>query len=103
MQQNWWQLGATIYLSLSWLVVLPELAAAQQQQSSSTPQSPTSKLDETVHRHVEEAQQLLGDSQQANVEQERDRLIDKGYQRAKDFSWDKTVAQTLDVYRSVAK
>ena len=34
--------------------------------------------------------------------QERDRLIAKGYQRTKMFSWDKTVSQTLDVYRSVA-
>jgi glycosyltransferase involved in cell wall biosynthesis len=34
---------------------------------------------------------------------ERDRLIAKGYQRAQAFSWDKTVAQTLDVYRSVAR
>jgi glycosyltransferase involved in cell wall biosynthesis len=33
--------------------------------------------------------------------QERDRLIAKGYQRAKMFSLDKTVSQTLDVYRSV--
>ena len=33
---------------------------------------------------------------------ERDHLINKGCQRAKLFSWDKTVAQTLDVYRSVA-
>ncbi len=32
---------------------------------------------------------------------ERDRLISKGYQRAQAFSWDKTVAQTLEVYRSV--
>jgi glycosyltransferase involved in cell wall biosynthesis len=32
---------------------------------------------------------------------ERDRLIAKGHQRVKAFSWDKTVAQTLDVYRSV--
>jgi glycosyltransferase involved in cell wall biosynthesis len=32
---------------------------------------------------------------------ERDCLITKGYQRAQDFSWDKTVAQTLDVYRSL--
>ncbi|MCY7291410.1 MAG: glycosyltransferase family 4 protein, partial [Ferruginibacter sp.] len=32
---------------------------------------------------------------------ERDRLIAKGYQRAKMFSWDKTVAQTLDIYRSI--
>lgn len=32
---------------------------------------------------------------------ERDRLIAKGYQRSQIFSWDKTVAQTLDVYRSV--
>lgn len=34
--------------------------------------------------------------------QERDTLIAKGYQRTKEFSWDKTVSQTLDVYRSVA-
>ena len=34
---------------------------------------------------------------------ERDRLIAKGQQRAQVFSWDKTVAQTLDVYRSVVK
>jgi glycosyltransferase involved in cell wall biosynthesis len=32
---------------------------------------------------------------------DRDRLISKGYQRAKLFSWDKTVVQTIDVYRSV--
>lgn len=32
---------------------------------------------------------------------ERDRLIAKGYQRAQAFSWDKTVAQTLNVYHSV--
>lgn len=32
---------------------------------------------------------------------ERERLIAKGHERAKTFSWDKTVAQTLDVYRSV--
>jgi glycosyltransferase involved in cell wall biosynthesis len=34
---------------------------------------------------------------------ERDRLIAKGLQRAKAFSWDKTVSQTLDVYYSVVK
>jgi glycosyltransferase involved in cell wall biosynthesis len=33
---------------------------------------------------------------------ERDRLIAKGHQRAQVFSWDQTVAQTLNVYRSVA-
>ncbi|MEQ8972133.1 MAG: glycosyltransferase family 1 protein [Coleofasciculus sp. C1-SOL-03] len=33
---------------------------------------------------------------------ERDRLIDRGYQRSKSFSWDKTVAQTLEVYRTFA-
>jgi glycosyltransferase involved in cell wall biosynthesis len=33
---------------------------------------------------------------------ERDRLIGKGFQRAKQFSWNKTVAQTVEVYRSVA-
>ena len=32
---------------------------------------------------------------------QRDILITKGYQRSKTFSWDKTVSQTLDVYRSV--
>ncbi|MEW5859433.1 MAG: glycosyltransferase family 1 protein [Cyanobacteriota bacterium] len=32
---------------------------------------------------------------------ERDRLISQGYQRAQEFSWDKTVTQTLEVYRSV--
>lgn len=37
-----------------------------------------------------------------NSSGERDRLIVKGYQRAKEFSWDKTVAQTIDVYRAVA-
>lgn len=31
----------------------------------------------------------------------RDRLIEKGYRRSKLFSWDKTAAQTFDVYRSV--
>ncbi|MBD2129898.1 glycosyltransferase family 4 protein [Microcoleus sp. ZQ-A2] len=34
---------------------------------------------------------------------ERDRLIVKGYQRSQAFNWDKTVSQTLDVYRSVAR
>lgn len=33
---------------------------------------------------------------------ERDRLIAKGHQRSQMFSWDKTVAQTIDVYRSVS-
>lgn len=33
---------------------------------------------------------------------ERDRLIAQGYQRVQAFSWDKTVAQTLDVYQAVA-
>ncbi|NEQ19657.1 MAG: glycosyltransferase family 4 protein [Microcoleus sp. SIO2G3] len=33
---------------------------------------------------------------------ERDRLIEKGYKRAKAFSWDKTALQTLEVYRSVS-
>lgn len=33
---------------------------------------------------------------------ERERLITKGFDRAKTFSWDQTVAQTLNVYRSVA-
>ncbi len=37
-----------------------------------------------------------------NNSTERDRLIAKGYERAKTFSWDKTVAQTIDVYRSVS-
>ena len=34
--------------------------------------------------------------------QKCDRLIKKGFQRSKLFSWDKTAAKTLDVYRSVA-
>lgn len=37
-----------------------------------------------------------------NNSTERDRLITKGYERAKTFSWDKTVAQTIDVYRSAS-
>jgi glycosyltransferase involved in cell wall biosynthesis len=32
---------------------------------------------------------------------ERDRFIAKGFERAKDFSWDKTAAQTMAVYQSV--
>jgi len=32
---------------------------------------------------------------------QRERLIAKGRQRVREFSWDKTAAQTLDVYRSV--
>lgn len=31
---------------------------------------------------------------------ERDRLVQKGLERCKQFNWDKTAAQTLDVYRS---
>ncbi len=33
---------------------------------------------------------------------ERDRLIAKGQQRVQEFSWEKTVAKTIEVYRSVA-
>lgn len=33
---------------------------------------------------------------------ERDRLIAKGYQRAKLFSWDKTASETIDVYRLIS-
>jgi len=33
---------------------------------------------------------------------ERDRLIAKGFERTKLFSWNKTASQTLDVYKSVA-
>ncbi|MDQ3258054.1 MAG: glycosyltransferase family 4 protein, partial [Acidobacteriota bacterium] len=33
---------------------------------------------------------------------ERERLIAKGYVRARLFSWDKTAAQTIEVYRSVS-
>lgn len=33
----------------------------------------------------------------------RDRLISQGYQRAKLFSWDKTVNQTIEIYKSVNK
>lgn len=36
-----------------------------------------------------------------NNQVERDRLIAAGYQRAQKFSWEKTVAQTLNVYASV--
>ena len=32
---------------------------------------------------------------------ECDRLIEKGFERSKLFSWDKTAAQTLEVYQSV--
>ncbi len=89
MQQNWWQLGATICLSFSWFVALPELAAAQQQQSSSTPPWLTPELDEAVRRQLEQAQQLLGDAKQTSVEQERDRLIEESerlYQQALDLN-----------------
>ena len=34
---------------------------------------------------------------------DRDRWISKGYQRSQEFSWDKTVAQTIDVYKSVVR
>jgi len=37
----------------------------------------------------------------ANSPAERDRLIAKGFERTKLFSWDKTASQTLDVYKSV--
>jgi glycosyltransferase involved in cell wall biosynthesis len=33
----------------------------------------------------------------------RDSLITRGYDRAKQFSWDKTAEQTLNVYRNLAK
>lgn len=33
---------------------------------------------------------------------ERGRLIERGVRRAQQFSWDATVAQTLEIYRSVA-
>ncbi|MGK7924891.1 MAG: glycosyltransferase family 4 protein [Spirulina sp.] len=36
-----------------------------------------------------------------NHTSERDRLIEKGKQRAKLFSWEKTVAQTIEVYQSL--
>lgn len=36
-----------------------------------------------------------------NSSSERDTLIARGYQRAKMFCWEKTISQTLDVYRSV--
>ncbi|WP_019499460.1 glycosyltransferase family 4 protein [Pseudanabaena sp. PCC 6802] len=32
----------------------------------------------------------------------REQLVQKGFERAREFSWDKTVNQTLDVYRAVA-
>jgi glycosyltransferase involved in cell wall biosynthesis len=31
---------------------------------------------------------------------ERERLVELGRERAREFSWERTVAQTLDVYRS---
>ena len=34
---------------------------------------------------------------------ERDRLVAKGHERARAFSWDKTAAETLQIYRSVSK
>lgn len=37
-----------------------------------------------------------------NSPTERDRLIQKGYQRTQAFSWDKTAAQTINVYQSVS-
>lgn len=37
-----------------------------------------------------------------NSSTERIRFINKGYERVKEFSWNKTVAQTIDVYRSVS-
>jgi glycosyltransferase involved in cell wall biosynthesis len=37
-----------------------------------------------------------------NDEAERQRLIARGYQRAKLFSWAKTVDQTLEIYRSLS-
>jgi glycosyltransferase involved in cell wall biosynthesis len=37
----------------------------------------------------------------ANNSLERDRLVSKGFQRVKAFDWQKTAAQTLEVYRSV--
>jgi glycosyltransferase involved in cell wall biosynthesis len=38
----------------------------------------------------------------AENESRRQELIDKGRQRAAEFSWDKTAAQTVEVYRSLA-
>lgn len=37
-----------------------------------------------------------------NSSTERDRLIQKGYQRTQAFSWDTTAAQTINVYQSVS-
>jgi len=39
----------------------------------------------------------------ANFPSERNSLIDKGYARAQEFSWDKTVAKTIEIYQSVAR
>jgi len=33
---------------------------------------------------------------------QRERMIAKGRERAKGFSWDKTVAQTLEIYREIS-
>ena len=38
----------------------------------------------------------------ADDSSERERLIAKGSERAKRFSWDKTVSQTLEIYREVS-
>ena len=40
---------------------------------------------------------LLGDSS------ERERLIERGFRRSRQFSWDKTAEQTIDIYRAVGK
>jgi len=40
---------------------------------------------------------LLGNSA------ERERLIANGHRRSQEFSWEKTVSQTLDIYRSVSE
>lgn len=88
-QQNWWQLRAMICLSFSWLVTLPELAAAQQPQSASTALSSTNELDRTARRQLEKVAQLLGNTQQAEVVQERERLIEESerlYQQAFDLN-----------------
>ena len=53
-------------------------------------------FDRTVIDELADILQFLFDNPS-----DRDHLITKGYERSKLFSWDKTVAQTIDVYRSV--
>jgi glycosyltransferase involved in cell wall biosynthesis len=48
-----------------------------------------------VDAHVEAIERLLDD------ERERRRLAERAYDRAGQFTWEKSAAETVDVYRSV--